>query len=559
MNIKSLLNKLFSNHIFIVIVFAVMSIMSAAFMWHARYVFLGADLYFHWQRIYDLKQSIGHGNLFPLVALNQFHQAGTAVMGLYPKMNLYPMLLLTYVIKSFVPLFYVTFIARNFIGMLIAYISSYSYNHSKKSSFVFSISYTLTSMIIFHAIQDYDIGISSSVLFIPLIMFGFMELLKRNRWIELTVGMTAVILCHVLNSVIVALFLLIFLVMNYKDIFKKDKMIALSKAIVTTLLITSFFIVPFIIIMGHNPISMPASFWHLGGTTFNTLLSTALDNNIDASISLTMLLGLILGFVNYKKLNKYTKQLLWIAVIFLIICSDLFPWSIMDRTALHDILQFSWRLYIIPEVILAYVFSEVIFTFFDKRHNKLILVAVAFAVVTLQAGAQQTIVNTSADYPIIKKNNFMKLQAMKVNSNKSFSKVINNTWTITDYYPKNALPVIQNTVHHVATYGKKKIKFRVHRNGKYSFNSTTKVKKLALPFLHYNGINYEVKLDGKTVKAVANKHSLLTISNVAKGHHNIQIIVHRTKAEIASYIATIIGLALLIFAIVRQYIFKKNK
>lgn len=560
MNSKINVHNFWRSHTFIIFMFAVMSVISAAFMWHSKYVYVGADLYFHWQRIYDLRTSILNGNWNPLIALNRFHQTGTAIMSLYPKINLYPLVFLTFIFKSFVRLYYITFILRNFFALIVAYVASFSYNRSKKISFIFSITYTLTPMVIFHAIQDYDLGISSSLIFIPLVMFGFMELARRNRWIELTIGMSLIILCHVLNAAIISLFLLAFAVMNYSKFMDRKKLLSLIKAIITTLLLTSVFLIPFITIMRNNSISMPVSFWGLSGNSFNSLLSAALENNVDGSINLAMLLGLILGIINYKKLSSLSKQLLWIATGFIIICSNLFPWDILQHTFLNNVLQFTFRLYVVPEVILAYLFAEVIIDLCkNKKQSNIVVVLIVLATMLLQMGAQESIVNNSLNYANLKQNNYLLPQKMKISTNHSFNKLIHNTWGISDYYPASAFNKLHDNDIHLANYGKnKKLTVKSKGNGKFIFSNKKSIKKFSLPFLYYKGINYQVKLDGKTVKGYPNKSALMTINNVHKGKHHVQIIVHKTKAEIVSYILSLTGLLILIGTILKNFL-KKRK
>ncbi|CAI2662363.1 hypothetical protein AKUH4B406M_13870 [Apilactobacillus kunkeei] len=131
---------------------------------------------------------------------------------------------------------------------------------------------------------------------------------------------------------------------------------------------------------------------------------------------------------------------------------------------------------------------------------------------------------------------------------------------VVDYYPSAAVKYYDNTNNHIATYnGNQRLKVKLLGDGKYSFKAPVAIKKMTLPFLHYKGIAYEVLVDGKTVKTTANKHALLTISHLSAGSHHVQIIVHRTKKELLSYLFAIVGIVLLITAIAKKYVFKKNK
>lgn len=160
-------------------------------MWKSQFVGLADDAHFHWSRIYELRNAITHGDLCPNIALNKFFESGVAVMAMYPKLNLYPIVSLSFLIKSFTHLVYMTFILKTFLSLLIAYISSYSINRNRKISFLFSTSYSLSSIVLFYSFGNMDMGVSSSLIFLPLVLFGVYELMNDyTHWKELCMGIT---------------------------------------------------------------------------------------------------------------------------------------------------------------------------------------------------------------------------------------------------------------------------------------------------------------------------------------------------------------------------------
>lgn len=222
-SIKENVHNFFKRNFFILLVFIFISMVTGVLFLHSKFVIGTTDLYFHWQRILDLKSAISHGDFYPSLALDKINQTGSAVMSMYPKANLYPIVLLSYFFNDFTKLIPIIFVLRNLLSFLISYYSCYSYNKNRKVSFLFSISYTLTPLLLFYGVQGYDIGVSSSMIFMPLILFGFLGLLKNNDWIELTIGMSCIILCHILNSVIIVCFLSVFMIFNVKKFMDKSK------------------------------------------------------------------------------------------------------------------------------------------------------------------------------------------------------------------------------------------------------------------------------------------------------------------------------------------------
>ncbi|AYF92158.1 hypothetical protein [Apilactobacillus bombintestini] len=556
------IHNFWRSNIFIILMFAVVSIMSGIFFWHSHFVAMFLDFDFHWHRINELRESILNGNWFPLVSLNEFNQSGSAVMALYPKINLYPIVFLSLIIKSYVELLHLAFIIRNFFALILAYYACYRYSKNKNVSILFSVSFTLSTMALFYGVSVYGIGTSSAMVFIPLVLFGFLQLLKKDEWIELSIGMSGIILSHVLNSIIVVGFLAIFLLVNLRKFQSITKVISLAKSVITTILLTSFFWIPFIIISSSNKIHTPDNILFYDGTDFHTLISDSINNNISASITFVALIGLVLSIINYKNLFGYKKQIFWLSVIFLIICSPVFPWSVLKHTIFSHI-QFTNRIYVIPEVLLCYLFAEN-YVFMIKlkciRHYLGAVVIAVLSILTLQFGAQETLVNNTTNRPRMTQP-YSGNWAFKLQNNSDFDNILNSTsLSNNDYYLQTSEHSYNEINNRLAIYDDKDIKVNLLGNGGFSFKLPSNSKRISLPFMYYNGINYQVKLDGKTIKGYPNKNALMTINNVRKGKHHVQIIVHKTKAEIGSYILSLIGLLILLGAILKNFLKKrKNK
>ena len=560
MNKKLDIHNFWRSNIFIILMFAVISILSGAFLLRSNFLIVLPDLSFHAQRIDDLRSSIINGNIYPTVALNRFNQTGSAVMAMYPKINLYPIVLMSFFIKSFVTLIHVTFILRNFLGLVLTYYSCYFYTKNKNVSMVFSVVYAISLIVLGNVITGFDLGVSSSTLFLPLVLFGSLDLLTRNNWIELTIGISTIVLCHVLNTIIVLIYLFFFFVINIRKFQQINTRKSLYKFILCTTLITSFFWIPFIILFVNNKISSPIATLPLTGEAFNDMIITPFNGAEGAFLSLFAVLGLVVGIIYYKKMSKYSKQLFWISIIVLIISSQLFPWSMLDHTFIKNTFQTPARLYIIPQLLLSYIFSENIYRIhFINKKRTFTTFFVIFIAVIFQVSKQEQIVNNNKP-TIGMKSDYSKDIGFDLISKYGYKNLINsNRAGVIDYFPKESVSLDNEIRFHHATYdnGSNYIQMKALRNGIFTFNSNKKIFNFVLPFLYYKGIDYQVKLDGKDVKGYPNKNSLMTINNIHKGKHRVQIIVHKTKAEIVSYILSLTGLLILIGSILRRH--KNNR
>lgn len=524
--------KVLRSHLFILFIFLILSVLSVSILWKSQLVGWSDDAHFHWSRIYDLRRSIEYGNLFPDVAINKFFESGVVVMSMYPKLNLYPIVALSFFIKSFTNLVYVTFILKTFLSLLIGYISCYHINRSRKISFVFSVSYSLSSVFLCYSFGNMDMGVSSSLIFFPLVLFGLYELINtKTKWRELCIGITFIILCHVLTAIMMILLVSIIIILNYSCLKDRKFILSLLKIILVSLMITSIFWLPFITILSRNNISFVDTYT-LSGTDFNSFIRSIFSNSVLTPIYINIFafIGLILGIINYKKMSKFTKQIFWISTFLLLVSSSIFPWNILSDTFIK-IIQFTWRLYIVPQLLLTYIFAVNFISFFKGRKQLAIaLFVLILSVMCIQMIGQEEIKDHYNVY--ISKENIIK-------DNNIFEK---------DYRPKNSNPIINIVAKHEGTYGKiHHINVNRLENGKFSFKLSRNVYSLNLPFFIFNGIDYRIKVDGNDVNFRVDKYSCLQINELRKGSHNVQVIVKKSWYDYLSYVLSVLGIIIFLF------------
>lgn len=538
-------HKIFKSNYFITIIFAVLALLSGIIFLHYHFVGGTSDIHFHWQRIFEIRKSLLQGEIFPKFNLNQQGQNGGAIMSMYPYFNLYPVVLLSFVIKKLVILTYVMFMIRNFVSMVIAFSACHSFVKNKKISFVFAISYTLSSLVMVYCFHLMDMGVSGSMVFMPLALFGLLNLIHHNKWLQLSIGMSLVIFCHVLNAIILVLGLLIIMLFNTK-IMRKENYISLLKAIIVSLLCTSIFWLPFIYLNLSNKISLPISYFTLAGNDFNPIINGILSNQVTLFINIIAFIGIILGAIFYKKLDLATQKLFIIALIFLFICSDFFPWIFLNDTILKTTLQFSWRLYVIPQLLLCYVFAIC----FNKlkyvnKHSIVSVGLLTILIMSFQMDNQKSIINDNlSSHKLTKPYTKLTNINFKIYNNSEFMHLINDYNIIDqDYLPNQSLRHFNQLQNRQAFYKiNKKIHMKLKGNGKFTFKAPRHIKELHLPFVYYNGVNYQVNINGKQSSYHADASKLMTINNIQKGHNTVQIIVHNSWYNIVGYILSLVGL-----------------
>lgn len=253
------LNDIFRYNLFLILIFAILSVFSGLYLIKSQVFGFTWDIHFHWQRIQEIKDSFGTRSFFSDVALNQFNQSGSAVMSMYPKINIIPMAIISLIFKSFFNVIYVSFILRNFLGLIISYFACYNFIHNKKISFLFSITYTISTTVLALSFYLTDIGMTSSLLYLPMVLFGTFELLEKYKWKEMSIGIIAVSMCHVITAVMSILMVLFFITINYHKLKNKKVVYSLFKAFGSAILVSSIFWLPFLQLILNNDINMPST------------------------------------------------------------------------------------------------------------------------------------------------------------------------------------------------------------------------------------------------------------------------------------------------------------
>lgn len=529
--IKNYMMKLFSKNYIIIISFVFLSILSSIIMLRSHNVISSWDLNFHWSRIFDMQQSLLHGRFFDDVSLSGFNQSGSAAMSLYPKINLIPIVVIGFFVKSFVRLIYIIFILRNFLGLLVSFYSCFLFTKDKSISYIFSISYTLSTVTLFYSFRSMDMGVSTSLIYIPMVIFGSLELIENNRWKELTIGMSAIVGSHVITSGLAIIFISLILTINYKKF--KDSIFLKSfiKFFIVTILLTSIVWIPLVVISINNHISMPVVLNPLVGVSFSTFVYMASNNVVSQYLTIFAVLGILFSIFKYKELHRYEKQLFWVSLFLIFVSSSFFPWDFLNGTFLKQSFQFPYRFLLLSQPILCYLFAKSTFliTKAKKMKSIVIVIMVSFLVVTSQIVGQKEVVNMDVPY--------------------DFNNINNNGLLYSDYWPKEitSRPYLYEMIKsHYGLGNNRKVMFYLDGNGLFSFKTSASNSNVKVPFMIYRSVSYDVKIDGQNVKYSTDKNELMNISNVKKGSHKLLISVNRSWYDLISYVLTISGIFVLL-------------
>lgn len=554
------MRKKFKAHknLCMILSFFAIACLSISVMLYYRFLPGAFDQFLYVNRIAELKASIKHFAL-PQFGFNYLH--GSAVMTLYPYINLIPAALLSFLIKSKILLVYATFGLYTFITLLISYYSSLGVSRSQKASYLFAVIYAMSEMYIDYTFVNADVAESAGLTWLPLIVFGFIKLMKHDKgWLELAIGLSLMIGTHVLDALIVIALIVVWSIANAKRADMRT-LLDLGRAAALTLAASAFIWLPAILFSVNNPAFVkPAvtKIWRFS-IPLSFLVKDSLIGRAIEGIGFFAILEIIMGIMFFKHFGKYEKQMFIISIIIILFCSKLFPWNCMPSAVTYFFgkFQFTTRFFIIPQLMMDYLFANTVVKLPKKTGIKNCLIAmVILGAIGAQLQQQHQIMsfnddvepftqryihahrakgNVSKGIPFgsLPKNSKygtrLNLQSLyRIDNNREYKNLLNvtNDPIIYDYWPskKLAFPAISGH-------------FSVERNDTYQSSPSAVVRrygfdkfrfydpgdtKITLPLFCYHGENIAAYDNHKRI-SIKSSRGIFTVRKPFKGVNSITL------------------------------------
>ena len=226
---------------------------------------------------------------------------------------------------------------------------------------------------------------------IPLIFLGLQYLFENNNkkfYLFFIIGYVLAMASHLVLSIYLTIFVLVFLLINYKKVFTKNnlKCLVLSALIILALTTPTTFPLIEHTLYGNYAVYLDG-FMFDGNTIKDGALTLADYFNQERpvgvvifTISYIALLCFILVLFNIKKINNkdLNKYIIMTLFTFLFL-SPIFPWQLMPDFLLN--IQFIWRLETFLALFISICAGSVIFLI-SKKNLKNIVIIVIFIAVT---------------------------------------------------------------------------------------------------------------------------------------------------------------------------------
>lgn len=559
-------------------------VMMLVYVGRFGFLYSGADLQFHANRIFEYYNHLKEGNLIPVISTFSSNQIGSLVPTMYPSLPVYLGAMLQFIFPSVTAMYGLMWL-QLMVQFSVAKWVGKELSLSSLEGTIAAFIYTVTTPILSQVIQQWLFGEVWAMSFMPLLVLALIRLaestkdstvsLNRKTILLLVVGFTLIILSHMLSFVIVTGYTSIFTL--FLLIFKKNRLnilANLSVAAIITILLSMVFLMPFIVAMLGNKLATPGAttltLW--SAPNVQELFKTAFSFKPDVlfktnSIGIVAFLSIFGVIFTWWKQNRFTKYATIVSI--LIIFSGMsYIWKYLYETPLGSI-QFPHRVFIIAIFLLSLTSILMIRNVFKSNQLRYILyvgLTLLSVIVTLfslkfgfvdkvNALAVQTNYKPTSEKPV----SYTPIANFKI-KNADFKNIMGywTTYGAFDYMPANF------------QFNKALQEKKIVQNGK-PINTTVKPisngiiyqanldkqKDTILPMVGYKGLNYDItdkQHHHYNYRINKNKQLVIRMKNT-----DVNKVIVKAKTPITTYIAWIISLITAVFLLVNVLKNKKHK
>lgn len=363
-------------------------------------IYNGHDASFHLTRIEGIKAGISGGQ-FP-VHINPTFAEGYGYINsiMYPELFLYIPAGLRLLGVSLTLSYKIFCILMNISSAFFGYYCIKRLTKSENIGLLFSIIFTLSNYRFINLYLRMALGEWLAMLFIPLVVLGIYELLlgDENKWWYSVIGITCIFQSHILTTEMCLILIFIVAIVLVKRLFMKSRIKAIIKAIVLTLLLNAWTIVPFLyyyrwdLLAKHDlrqiseeAVYISQLFSSFVYGTSNQLIGSTL-NEMPQSLGVIIGFGCILFIcenIFMDKIDLLQKKIGWsllgLGAITVYMASTLCPWHILSKLPIvgqfFSIMQFPCRWLGMATVMLSGVTAIAIHIATNKIKDYIIIIA----------------------------------------------------------------------------------------------------------------------------------------------------------------------------------------
>lgn len=220
----------------------------------ADITYMGHDTWFHLSRIVSLAKAMEEFQIPQRIQFDQLNGYGYAAPLYYGEIFLFLPAILYNLYLPLQTCYQIFVMAINLITCVTSYWCFMRMSNDWKKgllgAFIYTLAaYRLTCVIVRDAVGEY-----TALLFFPLLIYGFWSIYNKeadekigiNTYIPIILAASGIINSHTLSCEMVVIFVVFFVLINYKKTFRKNIFTALMKSAIFSLLLNLWFIIPFL-------------------------------------------------------------------------------------------------------------------------------------------------------------------------------------------------------------------------------------------------------------------------------------------------------------------------
>ena len=344
------------------------------------------DGYVHMLRIFGMEQILKEQNFPPFIYSKFANGFGYAINLFYSPIVTYGPLFF----RIFGLHYYTCLKLFAYSTILISCFTMYNflYDVSKKREIAIlgAVIYAFIPYRLETIFNRFAIGEFTAYIFFPMLFHGLFNLLKGDgkKHYYIAIAAIGLILTHTISTEYSAIFALLYIVFNFKQLKNKGVIRKIAINVIFILAITTFFTVPLMEhkILGNYVIFNSKSMKSLPSDVQNSTIKISQlfkdigeVNGVSFKVGIPLIILTLLGIVSYKKVDKNIRSeyitFTVIAMISLAMVTKLFPWIIMPK--ILTTLQFAWRMQAFFEFALSIICAINLYYFIDiicKKSSK---------------------------------------------------------------------------------------------------------------------------------------------------------------------------------------------
>lgn len=530
------------NALYVLVLFFAFLIIWFIWQLHYNYIIGIGDTFFHMQRIYEMRDAFKIGSFPNWLNFSTFHFMGQAVNGMYPDITLWPIVISTNMLTPIHQIVAIRLIIV-MLSCIFTYVALCNNGHDEYISAITGVIYATSGFILYSSFEEFQPGVAICCVFAFPLFFSTYNIFCQSKFnfkniIRFSLIISIIMYSHFLTVIVIALLIFIFVIINF----------IINKNIRP---ITSFFCsVPLIIVMclpvfyrylkiNSSELLAPYGEGNISTGSFVDLFQqSAWSTRISIPLVSLIAVFLIIFFGEQKKRNK-VQLFLMIEFVIMILCTNLFPWELMNKVPFIKNMQFTpWRfgpfLGVMPLLMLINSFDNKKLYKILRLLSLISIIAAFSTVYTYQHSQQSQYIITKHSKDFIPENKTIRLTSSFINS-----PLIDRT-IVPDYLPKsvgsqsvnggeNNLPAksaVEIEKKHYGLYTKSNEKQKM-KLVKYGIGSVSYVARniksgdLQLPVYGYKSLKYDVYVRNKKVDYNVNENGYIQVKNVSYNGNTI--------------------------------------